>query len=211
MRLAHRGQRGTDASAGFTLIEMLVAVTLMALLSVMLFEGMRLATRSTTVSTATIDRSGQLSLAYGVIRAQLATAESIPVGTTNPPPVDFTGRPSSVSFVELPPAYLAPGGLQRVSLSFENSGRLVLNLRPMAATEPSDNLPTTTLLDHLAGVEFSYFGSLAADQEPQWHQGWENVDHLPVLVRLQLTFTNREQPPELIVALRLAPLPQTKQ
>jgi len=208
-----RRQRG-PTSQGFTLIEMLVAVTLMALLSVILFEGMRLATRSTAVSSAMIDRSGQLLLAYGVVRAQLSSAEALPAGQSNPPPVDFDGRTEGVSFVELPPAYLAPGGLQRARLIFERSGhigRLMLSWEPVKTGDPATNQPATMLLDHLSSAEFSYFGSLTADEPPQWWQSWESVDHLPTLVRLRIAFADREQPPDLIVALRLAPLPRSNQ
>jgi general secretion pathway protein J len=207
--------RRTAASEGFTLIEMLVAITLMALLSVMLFEGMRLGSRSTAVSAAMNDRSGQWSLTYGVLRNQLAGAESLPVKhAPPPPPADFTGTVDGVSFVEQPPAYLAPGGLYRAHLSFvrgARSGRLMLSWVRLGAADSAGDPPPTTLLDNLANADFSYFGALAPDQAPEWLQSWEGVDHLPTLVRLRVAFADGERPPDLIVALRLAPLPRSDQ
>jgi hypothetical protein len=188
----------------------------MALLSVMLFEGIRLGTRGAALSTALNDRAEQWSLAYGVLRRQLAGTESLPVRDQQPGTgaVDFEGSPDTVRFIEAPPAFLAPGGLYRMQLAFvrgASAGRLMLGWTRLGDAEASQSESPSTLIDNLASVEFSYFGSLAADQAPQWQQNWRGADHLPTLVRLHITFADGRGPPDLIVALRLAPLPQSGQ
>jgi len=209
-------RRKSSASEGFTLVEMLVAVALIALLSVMLFEGMRLGTRSAALSAAINDRSGQWSLAYGVLRRQLAGAESVPVKQQQPGPntVDFDGSSDSLNFIESPPAFLALGGLYRMQLAFVRGGRggrLTLGWTRLDESETPEGGAPSTLIDNLASAEFSYFGALEADQAPEWQQSWQGIDHLPTLVRLRIAFADGQRLPDLIVALRLAPLPRSGQ
>src|SRR5579872_2525053 len=92
-------------SSGFTLIELLIAITLFALLSVMLFGGLRFGMRATERGTARMEWSAELAAATNFLRSQLADAQPLPrTDSDGNQVIAFEGAPDSLVFVGQPPA-----------------------------------------------------------------------------------------------------------
>ena len=204
------------AQRGFTLVELLIAVALLALLTAMLFGGLRVATRHLGHATGQLDRSAQIALVENFLRAQLANAQPFAAGGTSPPVMDFVGESDHLAFVSVAPPSVAFGGLQVLSLDIAKGnaatgGRMLLSWRPYR--EASGDAPagaSRPLLDHVAEAAFAYFGSTAPAEPPAWHETWQEMADLPALVRLSVVFSDGETMPELIVALRLSSGVQTR-
>ncbi|HXZ02415.1 MAG TPA: prepilin-type N-terminal cleavage/methylation domain-containing protein [Stellaceae bacterium] len=198
-------------AAGFTLVELLVAVTLFALLSVALFGGLHFGMRASEVGTARLDWSAEIAAASGFLRNQLADAQPLQkdAGDGNKV-VAFDGESDSIEFVASPPAHLAPGGWHVLRLALEGGregDRLVLSWRLVRADADDTTAPSTqrsVLLERVAWVDFAYFGALSEEDAPAWHERWRDAANLPALVRLRLGFADGRQAPELLVALRAA-------
>jgi hypothetical protein len=62
----------------------------------------------------------------------------------------------------------------------------------------------TVLLDHITQARFGYFGIVAPDTQPHWHDSWEDLSYLPSLVRLSLVSADGPPIPELAMAPRMA-------
>lgn len=202
-------------SQGFTLVELLVAITLFALLSVLLFGGLRFGMRATEAGTAQLDFTDEIAAATGFLRSQLADAQPLEKDDgEGGKSVAFEGEPDSLEFVALPPAFLAQGGWYTLHLGVERKeGHEVLAVRwrlvrqdqaSDAVSPPQDSV----LLDRVKTVEFGYFGALVSGDPPQWNAQWRGVGELPALVRLRVGFADGRQAPDLIVALRAAAVPQ---
>lgn len=199
-------------SRGFTLIEMLVALTLFALLSVMLLGGLRFGTRATSAGTAQQEWSAEIATTANFLRNQLADAQPIDIsGNTAQPAIAFDGSADSVEFVGLPPAHLALGGLHKFTITVEKNDAGVRQLVVIWRLIRSDGTTTTlsdphrsVLLDRVAAVEFSYFGGSTSDETPDWHDSWNEMPQLPLLIRLRIAFADGKHAPDLIVALRTA-------
>jgi general secretion pathway protein J len=197
--------------AGFTLLELLVAVTLFALLSVVLFGGLRFGIRASEIGTARLDWSAEIAAASGFLRNQLADAQPLERDSGGDQKVvAFDGEADSVEFVASPPAHLAAGGWHVLRLALERArdgNRLVLSWRLVRgdpdATEASP-AQRTVLLERVASVELAYFGAPNEGDAPAWHDRWQDAAVLPALVRLRLGFADGRQAPELLVALRAA-------
>ena len=207
-RRSRSNARNRESSTGFTLVEMLVALTLFALLSVFLFGGLRFGNRAVSLGSDVMERASALALAEGFLRQQLAAAQPLPMQSSDTQPIiSFTGSPDTVEFVTLPPAYLAHGGFHWLRLAVED-GRLVVRWEPVQA--PDDDVPAadhggaSTLLEGVQGIKLSYFGALGDDRAPDWHDRWEDATMLPALVRLRITFRDGRQGPDLVVATRLS-------
>ncbi|MBK8175514.1 MAG: prepilin-type N-terminal cleavage/methylation domain-containing protein [Rhodospirillales bacterium] len=58
------------------------------------------------------------------------------------------------------------------------------------------------LLDHLASIEFSYFGEFGEEKAMQWYDRWLDANRMPLLIRLRVTFPPKDQRvwPDFIVA-----------
>lgn len=199
---------------GFTLVELLIAITLLALLSVLLFDGLNFGTRVAGEAAARQDRTAALATAMGFLRGQLADAQPLEMGQSGGGKgVAFEGEPDSVEFAALPPAYLAEGGWHTLRVGFERQrkgGRLVVAWRLLESDNGKEAVSRprrSTLLDGVKAIEFGYFGQISAQDAPQWHDHWRDSDHLPALVRLHITFLDGSTVPDLIVALRAADPP----
>lgn len=205
--------RHDRACAGFTLVELLVALVLLALISTMLVGTLRFAHTAWAKGDAATERVQRTDMAMALLRRELEQAFPLSVpGVDQPRAITFAGNETSVLFLAPPAAALAMGGLQLTSLTIERQGdgsRLMLRWRSYnRGGEPwppdlNDGRGMTELVlgDAPSGAAFSYFGpDPAPNSAPQWHRAWEDAVALPSLVRL--SFGGGEAIPELLVAPR---------
>lgn len=202
----------SSAQRGFTLIELLVALTLVALLTVLLFSGLRFGTRAANAVDVRTDRSAQLALVYDFMQNELTDARSLSTtgDSTAPAAADFDGEPDSLTFITIPPAYLALGGFHQLHVALTGtapSRRLVVSWRQVprgAIPIPPTRLQPSIILDKVRSVEFGYFGVGDPNLPPQWQSQWAEHSDLPLLVRLRIAWADGAASPDLIVAPRLA-------
>ena len=199
------------ACAGFTLLELLVSITIFALLMVVLIGALQLGTRQTGRLTGQVDRSQQVALVQTFLRAQLGAAQPLILPADQTRTVQFDGQPHSVDFIAVAPESLPSGGLQVLSLALadggaQGDGQLVLGSRPLRqeADGPPAAARPTVLLDHVRTARFVYYGPPTPSDDPYWQTTWQNMAYLPLLVRLSITFVDGEQMPDLAIALRLS-------
>lgn len=197
---------------GFTLLELLVSVALLALLTTILFEGLRLGTHHLGQQSNRLDRASRIALAQNFLRTQLADARPVTAPAAAQQTIVFDGRPDGIEFVSVAPESVAVGGLQALSVDFDKGtgatgGELLLRWRLYGGTSPAvaSSVHDTLLLDHVRSAEFAYFGADTPNQPSAWHMTWQDMAYLPSLVRLSLEFSDAQRMPELVVALRLSP------
>jgi general secretion pathway protein J len=208
--------RSEDAEAGFTLIELLVAVTVVAFIAVLLFGGLRLATRSSDAVDYRIANTRQIALAYDFMTNELDGAQPLTTDSAAPDaPVDFAGERDAVDFITLLPPDLGVGGFFRLHAALEGdsrSGRRLIvswaaRSQPGAAPAVATG-PPSVLLDNVRSVAFAYFGVAAPNAPAAWSDRWTNLRNLPQRVRLRIVLADGAAAPDLIVAPRLAGPPQ---
>jgi general secretion pathway protein J len=200
------------AQPGFTLVEMLVAMALLALLSTLLVGGLRISRNAVMGSEAATERLLRTELGLAVIRRQLEQADPVPLGGVPSPRIAFAGDAAGVVFLAPPGAYLALGGEEITWLAIErgpNGARVVLRFRPL--DRASDRWPpvldagdmrSVVLLDGIARADLSYFGRDDPKNDPQWWQDWREAAALPTLIRLTIAGAGQAWP-DLVVTPRL--------
>lgn len=207
---ACRERRGPDGSDGFTLVEVLVALSLFALLTLFLFNGVRFGNRAVAVGGSKMERTAAIALAEGFLRAQLARAQPLTIASAAQHPViAFDGEADRLDFVSLPPAYLSIGGFQwfRIALDgIEPHRRLIVQWQPIDPNggAPDAFGPASVLLEGVASATFSYFSAGDREHPAAWYEGWKDAPVLPDLISLRITFADGEIAPELVVTPRLA-------
>lgn len=179
-------------SAAFTLVEVLVALTILGLITVSVSGGIRFAIRAWDVNTQ------QAAAAHEVVAVRRLLIRLVRK-TVPPEPVrsrltqGWTGDARGMSFAAHAPPALGHGTL-RVRLHARKDGQLTLT---WSTDRPPDTPGTPvrrasqphkrSLLSGLQSARFRYFGQRGDDQ-PSWHHSWDAVDGLPSLVAIKLVF-----------------------
>jgi general secretion pathway protein J len=197
-------------AAGFTLLETVIALTLLAMMLGLLFAGLRMGVRAWDAGTGRGDRADQLLLTYSFVRKELSAA--FPWRFKDPLAVRlaFTGERERVRFVSMRPAELGGGGLAFVSFEMqapkaaERAGRLVMRRAP-ARQDAKDfgsveSAEAFTLSEGVTDLRFEYYGAENDTAKPAWTDKWEFPQRLPSHVRLVMKSGELELP-EVVVAL----------
>lgn len=200
---------GTDA--GFTLVELLVSITLLALLSVLLFDGMKLATSRFTRNPQRINVAQRVAAVQEFLLTELADARPILDLQAPARRIAFEGGPTHLLFLAPAPESTPLGGLMAFGLRFDppsrtSDGRLELEGRLFEVPAMASGR-NTVLLDHVAKLQFSYYGASSSEVQPAWADGWSSLPTLPGLVRLSASFADGSSMPDLVIALRLSAPP----
>jgi len=190
-----------------------VAVTLLGLLAMLMTGGVRFGTRVWERSAVAADALAEVHAVREFLRRRIAEARPLDAGAEadEPPgeaaaPAAFRGSAGAMEFVTAMPSYVAPGGLHRVAIAGGADG-LHLAWRPAGApwdaAEDGAGSGRRLLLDRLAGVSLSYFGSPEGRGAAGWHDAWPAAAGMPALVRLAIVFPEGDprEWPDLIVAL----------
>jgi general secretion pathway protein J len=192
-------------SAGFTLVELLVAITLLALVSAALFGGLRFGARAWESAADRIERDGEIEAVQELLRRTLSEASDLAEAEAD----SMVGTADGLSFFAPLPRHAGAGGIGRYRLELDKGGRLLIAWEPRrpgaAVAAPPAGEPTIILAD-VERISIGYFGAAAnANEAPEWRDRWSGP-LLPRLLRIDLQF-KQDDPrrwPELVIAPRLA-------
>ena len=198
-------------SPGFTLLELLLAITLLGLIAVMLAGGIRLGARVWETGEEHAEELARLEVVQGFLRRQLSQAHPLALPNNGSRRrYAFEGGPERLQFAALAPPQFGLGGFSLLTLDLdegEQGKRLRLGWRlyhPEMAERPGPGEGRETVLaEGVAGIAFSYYGAPRRGEPPQWRDRWEGKRELPRLVRLRLEFADGRYWPELVVAPRV--------
>ena len=201
--------------AGFTLLELLIAMTLLGMILVLLFGGLRLGVRSWDASQKQVDSLNSVRSLESFLRRELSL--TYPYAWKNVPgrQLAFLGERNKVSFVAQLPSRVGGGGLYLISVALEqraNSQRIVWKHLPVssqmndfsALAETSEMVLAASELSNVEEVWLTYFGRESEGAPPRWLDRWENSTRLPMLIRVQVRLSNNSQWPDFVVAPMLS-------
>jgi general secretion pathway protein J len=199
-------------AAGFTLLEVLAALVLLALLLVGVYSGIRTATHSVRSGTAAIERLDQIRSAQQFLRRELAQSLAQPIGHTDQgEPIYFVGTAHEMRYVAPLPGYLGKLGPQLQRLQLVDDGHEGLRLELSLVLLPPDGKPPQplgepqVLLDHIRDGGFNYRGIDARGAAVPWAPTWADGRLLPQLVSITLRSRDGADWPQLSVPLRVNP------
>jgi prepilin-type N-terminal cleavage/methylation domain-containing protein len=208
-----RRRRRKPGEQGFTLIEVLISLVLLAIVLGLLTGAVRYA-RATWDAAARLDREAGYDVA-SFVRARLGEAMPLFEPTESGVVcVAFKGASDSVQFVAPTQNGPAGAGLYRFVLevartSAGKSSALLVRLAPYHSKQEKDaaGLP---LEDHVLAENVKSVGFRSELRAtPAWHAAWTRTDALPDLVEMSITYSDRDSNAPLIVELRLRQRPRT--
>ena len=179
---------------GFTLLEVLVALALSALVSVILLHGIRIATTGFERHTQVTERLDARQSLDDLLRHTLGTATQVPRIAGG----EFNGTPFAVAFLGV--AEYGGPGLYGIDISLDRSHNLVLRRR-LAAPAGDPHAATSVIASRVRNFRLAYFGADAANATPTWHDSWQHLNLLPLMMRVTLETENDAPRPPLVVRL----------
>ena len=181
--------------AGFTIIELLVSLVILALILSFLPGTLRIGKRVWEVQD-NLEQIAAHSAFHHYVEQRLV--EAMPVFNRDRSgriQIYFDGGPNSVRFVA--PALAGPdgGGVYLFALAQNTvlrTGNVVLILRQKIYRHKHSETATTRAVVHtapgrIAKLTLRYFGKADPNQAPRWQTRWSRHDALPDLVEINVT------------------------
>ena len=198
--------------SGFTLLELLISVTLLALITTLVAYSIRIGATAWEGSKRVTESWQQQHLVEQFIVRELSQARPVRTGTEQGARVAFIGDQRQLRFATLLPAHRGIGGIYYVILGVETEDdeaeteRLVLTYWLARSdnfeADPAANQKRTVLLEDLREIEIRYFGAERQRDAPEWYDAWPDQVRLPEMVRIR--FTSATGRSDLFIPLYLA-------
>lgn len=178
---------------GFTLIEVLIGATVLAMMMTLLTSALFTMTRSARAGEARMDEIDETQLVHAFLKRQLQAAIPLTERVDGEERVLFEGRRDRLRFVgHLPIA--EGGGLQFLELAVAN-GTLIIRYRDawpdVSFESPRSGWQSRELLRDVRRVRWRYFGAADDESLARWSDEWLRRDRLPELIRVEIEHVDR--------------------
>lgn len=191
-----RDRRPPAATGGFTLLELIVSLTILALIAGSVTVGIRLASASIERGEAVAREAGRLRAAAGIVERAILSLDPLPIPVGDTTTFFFSGEEKRVRFLTShPPAALRAGGPRLVAF-FELSGPaggLALAHASPFRVEGAGSWEGTggarVLVPGATEVSFTYSEGPSKEGNWEWLGTWDPKEkgRLPAAVRVEFT------------------------
>lgn len=187
-----RSRSRADSQAGFTLLELLVAIALLGLIAALLGSGLQLGAASRDRVVQTAGELEDLRVIDTFLRQRLTAVLPYVSGRRGDlATVRFEGDEETVRFLVASVFRDETRGIRELRIALDKAPRgnsLVADDAPWGVDVAAAAAPAAryVLLDTIARATFSYYGANPAHSAPGWHRQWRNATALPDLIRIDL-------------------------
>ena len=187
--------RKPPSTRGFTLIEVMLAIVLLAVLLAAAFGGIRSAVKGMHIGENLMDRTNRLRVAQEFIRHQLSRTLPLPFGQERGTGENlmFEGKRDLMRFVAPMPGYLSNGGayVQTLELTNTRNGKQLLFNHWMLNGFDKDKLNRSDsepviLMDQVESGKFEYRKLDDQGELEDWSDDWDKPSVTPVMIRITL-------------------------
>lgn len=188
-----RGERG------FTLIELIVSLTILAVILGLLGAGLRVLSSNSDRNTERLQNWDMVSRAFDIFKRDAAGLQRLAVVTAKKPRYLFTGNAKRLSFVTIDPPYPTAEGPYFVDYSISGNGSQTDLIRARAPfAQKMEAFPGATPANRVAlmegHVDYQFRYGTRTEKGLVWYDRWEFSTRLPQLLRLDITDARTKQP-----------------
>ena len=205
-----RSPRSTPHSTGgFTLVEMLVAMTLLSLLVLAMGSALRSTAQTEERVDQRLARNDELRVTSSFLQSVLGRISGqrrAGITSVDENPFLLRADAKELVWVGVMPARYGAAGRQFFRLSLANTGNsasLVLQFMPMdEPVLPSgwEGATTEVLVRDVMDLALQYQD--AGQDKPEWQSVWESKERLPTHVLISLATRSNGAWPPMVVAMR---------
>ena len=196
---------------GFTLIEVLIGLTLLSIMVVLLFTSLKICADSWERGEEKIASVNDMAVVYHFFQEYLSVTKPILIESEDASKsISFQGNIDSLQFVSKFPESVNRQGLQIFKVILVKEGILSninVSVTPYysgAVDEDEESLfDEVSLIKNVSEFKLSYFGSENDSNDGVWFDEWMNKNTLPKLVKINIVLESGNYWPEMIIPLKI--------
>ena len=183
---------------GFTLIELVMAITILALIVSSVTVGLRLASATINRGEETVREAARLRAVVGVIERSIRSADPRPASAGRHADLLFAGESNSLRFLTAQPiAVFGAGGSRLISfheVMGPGGGLAVSTASPFRAEDWEGTEEPRILVPGAENLSFSYSEGPAKDGSWEWLPYWDVKEKggVPLAVRVEFVVSTGE-------------------
>ena len=191
---------------GFTLLEVLIATTLIAIMMLLLMGSLRIGVVSWESGEERFDRTSQMLTVQSFLRRHLSAAVPWRIGDPDRVGAQFIGNRYSFDYVGFLPAQIKTGPYRFHFFVARQGDRksLRVSVKSLDPFEEEPKIEDLEILSAVDDVRFAYFPRLPPDAKPTWVEDWVD-DVLPAIVSIRIELPGQDPWPAILVAPRIDP------
>jgi len=199
-----RERRSREATGGFTLLELIMALAILAMIAGSVAAGIRLAVGSIERGEAVARDAARLRAALGIVERALMSADPLPIVVGDNTTPYFVGEEKNVRFLSSGSPRAAQGSGLRLISFFERTGAdgkgiAMATASPFRAggAEAWDGMEKSRILFPGAGdLAFSYSAGPTKEGAWEWFPSWDlkETGRLPAAVRVEFSVPSPSGP-----------------
>ncbi len=205
----------TAKQRGFTLLEVLLGMSIMSIMMLLLFASLRICVQNWNAGEKKIAQVSEAAIVQNFLRNKLHATLPLDADFFEDPQFSFQGDKQKLQFVSAMPASASRLGLQLFNLSMKQSSgeegqALLVDIQPFFpqgddAEEWSEE--QVVILEKIRRLSFAYFGpegdDAGEDDNSSWQDDWLERERLPRLVSIDVELINGDVWPQLVVSLKV--------
>jgi general secretion pathway protein J len=209
-----KGIQAPEAQRGFTLLEVVVALAILSLCAMLLYEGMHLCLGGWQAAIDQAQREDSILAAQQFIRARLQTISPFRTDPSVSSEIPFAGSAQELEFTAPAPAAMGFGELRYVLRLHRTrtDGALVVRWRRTWNARidrvAGDAWHEEPLIADVSNLEFQYFDTNAPEGS-KWRASWDERS-VPQLIRVIVKFATNDSRkwPRLVIKREIEADPQ---
>lgn len=194
---------------GFTLLEVMLAMSLLSVMVVLLFASLRIAAQSWDAGENKITQVNEKAVVYHFFKRHLDTV--LPLWdefSDDERRFSFSGDRDKIEFVSVFPASAGRKGLHIFEVGPDRRDKdvIIVKLTPFYPTADNEawEPEEVVLLEHVDGFEIAYYEQNQDDGV--WLDEWRDKELLPKLVKIKILLQDESYWPEMVFAPKLSEL-----
>ena len=181
--------------SGFTLLELIVVISILTLIMTASFGALRLGNRSFEAGVDRANQTEQVRATADILRRQFAQLVPVVHEVDDELISSFVGDDEQIRFIAPAPQSGQAAGLFVYVITarpINDMKRLELSYAPYDPGRESFDYESVSrrqiLIAPLPDIRFAYYGATDPDYDAEWHTGWNAEDNaFPRIVRILLT------------------------
>ena len=193
---------------GFTLIEVIIGMSLLSVMMLLLFSSMRICVQNWNAGEKKIVQVSQAAIVQNFFQSKLHASLPLDADFLEEPQFSFQGSINQLQFVAAMPASAGRLGLQLFSINLQpgktgEGSELSVDIKPFFSINENEEWQDAqiVILNGIQALRFGYYGPDEDDEDSEWHDEWMEKQALPKLVSIDIELINGEVWPQVIVPL----------